>query len=187
MRSFILFTAAALCVGCQPVSNTSIVGDSRPTVTVTPSPTPSTAPKPVNTMIGDPTPPTSPLPPDAKGVQAAVDIVHEYYAAINAKDFRKAYELWSGKGDTSHQTFEEFRDGFANTASVRVDTSGEPGPVEGAAGSRFVAIPALIYAKTNDGKEKKFWGEYVLRRTVVDGSTEDQRAWSIYSATIKEQ
>ncbi|MCC6328304.1 MAG: hypothetical protein IT174_07300 [Acidobacteria bacterium] len=187
MRSLILFTAAALCVGCQPASNTNIAANTGPTVAGTASPSPSPARKPVNTMIGDPTPPTSPLPPDAKGVQAAIDVVHEYYAAINAKDFRKAYELWSGKGDASHQTFEEFRDGFANTASVRVDTSGEPGPIEGAAGSRYVAIPALIYAKTNDGKDQKFWGEYVLRRSVVDGSTEDQRAWRIYSATIKEQ
>lgn len=128
----------------------------------------------------------SPLPPDAKGVQAAIDVIHEYYDAINARDYRKAYELWTGKGQASRQTFEEFRDGYLNTESVEIDTSGEPGELEGAAGSQYVKIPLRLKARTRDGKLQSFWGEYTLRRSMVDGATPDQREWRIYSAEFKE-
>ena len=113
-------------------------------------------------------------------------MVEEYYAAINDRDFRKAYELWSGKGQASRQTFDDFRDGYANTASVEIDTSGEPGNPEGAAGSQYIKIPLRIKARTRDGKEQRFWGEYTLRRSMVDGAGADQRAWRIYSAEFKE-
>ena len=139
---------------------------------------------PENTV--SPTPSLSPLPPDAEGLRAAIDVVHEYYDAINAGDYRKAYELWSGKGEASKQTFEEFRDGYANTESVELDTSGEPGDLEGAAGSQYVKIPVRLRAKTKDGKLQHFWGEYTLRRSMVDGATAEQRMWRIYSAQFKE-
>jgi hypothetical protein len=118
-------------------------------------------------------------------VEAAADIIRQYYAAIDARTYRRAYEFWSGKGDASKKTFEEFRNGFAQTKSVRVDI-GEPGDMEGAAGSRYITFPVTIHAVTKDGKEQNFKGEYVLRRSVVDGATAEQRAWRIYSAKINE-
>ena len=133
-----------------------------------------------------PMPSVSPILPDAKGVQAAIDVIEEYYAGINARDYRKAYELWSGNGESSKQTFEEFRDGYMNTDSVELDTSGEPGDIEGAAGSQYVKIPVRLKARTKDGKEQNFSGEYTLRRSMVDGATPEQRMWRIYSARIND-
>ena len=132
-----------------------------------------------------PAPPLSPLPPDATGIQAAVDVVREYYAAVNARDFRKAYELWSGKGQASGKTFEEFREGYLDTESVELETRGEGDP-EGAAGSQYVKIPVRLKARMTDGKDKNFRGEYTLRRSMVDGATPEQRSWRIYSAEMKE-
>ncbi len=186
VKSLILFAAATLLLGCGPSTNPDIGVNTNSASISTASPTPTVTPRPMNTIIGEPAPHGSPLPPDAKGVQAAIDVVHEYYAAINAKDYRKAYELWSGKGEASKQTFESFSDGFTNTASVEIDTSGEPGIPEGAAGSQYVKIPLLIKARTKDGHVQNFWGEYTLRRSMVDGATADQRAWRLYSAQIKE-
>jgi len=134
----------------------------------------------------EPSPKLSLLPPDAKGVQAAIDVIHQYYSAINVRDYRRAYELWSGKGEASGQTFEQFRDGFSNTASVEIDTSGEPGDLEGAAGSQYATIPIRISARTKHGSGQHFAGEYVLRRSMVDGATPEQRSWRIYSAKIHE-
>lgn len=116
-------------------------------------------------------------------VEAAADIIRQYYAAIDARTYRRAYEFWSGKGEASKKTFEQFRDGFANTRSTSVDI-GEPGDVEGAAGSRYITFSVTVHATTKDGKEQNFKGEYVLRRSVVDGATAEQRAWRIYSAKI---
>jgi len=122
---------------------------------------------------------------DDADVEAAADIVRQYYAAIDARTYHRAYEFWSGKGEASKKTFEQFRDGFAQTRSTSVDI-GEPGNVEGAAGSRYITFPVTIHATTKDGKEQNFKGEYVLRRSVVDGATAEQRAWRIYSGNINE-
>jgi hypothetical protein len=126
----------------------------------------------------------SPPSTDAGPAADAVAVLHRYFEAIDARDYRQAYELWSGKGEASKQTFEQFRDGFAETASVSVDTSdGEP-RIEGAAGSQYATIPVRVDARTTSGEEKVFRGRYVLRRSMVDGATDEQRSWRLYSADL---
>ncbi len=85
-------------------------------------------------VTSSPTPLTSP-----------VAVIQSYYTAINAHKFRQAYNLWSGNGAASGQTFREFTAGFAETARVAVKV-GKPGRVEGAAGSRYVTVPVTISA-----------------------------------------
>jgi hypothetical protein len=132
-----------------------------------------------------PQPTASPTPPrfEDADVTAAANVIYEYYAAINAGNYRTAYELWSGKGEASRQTFDEFQKGFTDTASVNIEI-GKPGDIEGAAGSRYITFPITIAAETKSGAKQNFAGEYVLRRSVVDGATAEQRAWRIYSAKI---
>ncbi|MGH9457098.1 MAG: hypothetical protein ACRD2J_05595 [Thermoanaerobaculia bacterium] len=113
----------------------------------------------------------------------AAGVVEAYYAAIDAGEYERAYSLWSGDGSASGQTLEQFRSGFAETADVRVET-GEPGRIEGAAGSRYVTIPVEITATTRAGETQRFSGTYTLRRSVVDGATAEQRAWRIHSASL---
>ena len=176
--------------GCESAysPNSTSQNSNPPAASTRSTSSPETIPASSNdhSKIGQPTPQLSPLPPDAKGVQAAIDLIHKYYKAINARDYRTAYELWSGSGEASEQSFEQFRDGFANTAEVEIDTSGEPGDFEGAAGSQYVSIPLLIKAKTKDGKEQNFWGQYVLRRSFVEGA-EARGEWRIHSAEFREQ
>lgn len=121
---------------------------------------------------------------DAEGGAAqAADVIRRYYAAIGAKDYRRAYELWSDGGAASGQSLEEFAAGFARTARTEA-TVGEPGRIEGAAGSRYIEVPVIIRAETDAGAEQRFEGTYVLRRSVVDGATAEQRSWRIHSADI---
>lgn len=124
-------------------------------------------------------------PPDSTSPAAAADLIRRYYAAINARQYRRAYELWSDDGRASGQTFDEFAAGFAETASVEVEV-GTPGRVEGAAGSRFVDVPVVIHAVLNNGQRQRFEGHYTLRRAVVEGATPEQRRWRIHSAEIRE-
>lgn len=119
---------------------------------------------------------------DAK---AAADVIRSYYAAINAKEYRKAFELWSGKGGASGKTFEHFAAGFGETASSKVTIPDELGEIEGAAGSRYITVPVTVTSKSIAGAAETYAGEYVLRRSVVDGATADQRAWRISSAKLK--
>lgn len=127
-----------------------------------------------------------PASADSSSPGAAADVVRHYYAAIDARDFRRAYVLWDGDGAASGRTFAAFAGGFANTAHVAVDL-GAPGAIDAAAGSRYIEIPVTVRAITRDGAAQRFAGSYVLRRSEVDGATEAQRRWRFYSAKLREQ
>ena len=120
--------------------------------------------------------------PDSTDDPASV--VRAYYRAINERRFDDAYRLWASGGAASGKSLGQFRDGFARTASVDV-VPGTPGPIEGAAGSRYVEIPVRITAVATDGARQAFIGSYTLRRSVVTGATPEQLTWRIYSAKIR--
>lgn len=124
-------------------------------------------------------------PPGEPSVADAVSVLRDYYAAIGAHDHARAYALWSGSGEASGQTLEQFAAGFADTTAVVVEP-GTPDRVEPAAGSRYIEVPASISATNSDGSVRRYVGSYVLRRAVVDGASAEQRAWRIASADIRE-
>lgn len=117
--------------------------------------------------------------------QDAVAVIGDYYAAINAGSYARAYALWSEDGHASGQTPQQFADGFADTAQVVV-TLGEPGRVDPGAGQRYIQVPVAINATADDGSVRRYAGTYTLHRTVVDGATAEQRAWRIASADLRE-
>ena len=97
-----------------------------------------------------------------------------YYDAINARDYRRAYDLW----DSPPSSYEQFARGFADTDRVRllVDPSTS---IEGAAGSVYASIPAIVVATTRSGNERLFAGCYVMRRSNVQ-----DRGWHIYRGAL---
>lgn len=119
---------------------------------------------------------------DSAGDPAAV--IRGYYYAIARGDYARAYQQWEDDGKASGQSFEQFRAGFTETSTVRAEI-GEPGPIEGAAGSRYAVVPVSILAMTSDGREQGFVGTYTLRRAVVPGAMEAARRWHIYSAEMQ--
>ncbi|MBD2494163.1 hypothetical protein [Nostoc sp. FACHB-280] len=131
---------------------------------------------------------TTQKPVDTKSLeQQAIQVIHDYYDAIATQDYKKAYLLWDGDGAASKQSFDEFKRGFANTASV-AEEIGKPDPTEGAAGSLYIKIPVTVTAVTTNGTPQRFHGSYVLRRVNnVPGSTPKQRSWHIYSANISQE
>lgn len=128
-------------------------------------------------------PSATPAPAAPDSTLTPAEVIRRYYAAIDARDYRRAYELWGDGGASSGQSFAEFSAGFANTTGVEVEV-GEVGRVEGAAGSRYVDVPVVVRATTTGGATQRFEGSYTLRRTVVDGSTPAQRRWHIDSAKL---
>jgi len=99
-----------------------------------------------------------------------------YYEAINARDYRGAYGFW----DSPPQSFELFARGFADTDRVRLLV--EPSPVlEGAAGSVYADIPAIVIATSRSGSERVFAGCYAMRRSNVQ-----DRGWLIYRGDISQ-
>ena len=99
-----------------------------------------------------------------------------YYDAINARDYHRAYRLW----ESPPQSFELFARGFADTDRVRLLV--EPSPVvEGAAGSVYADIPAIIISTSRGGTERVFAGCYTMRRSNVQ-----DRGWLIYRGEISQ-
>ena len=99
-----------------------------------------------------------------------------YYDAINARDYRRAYSFW----DSPATSFERFASGFNDTDRVRVLV--EPSArVEGAAGSAYADVSAIVVATTRAGSERIFAGCYVMRRSNVQ-----DRGWKIYRADVSQ-
>jgi hypothetical protein len=115
----------------------------------------------------------------------AVAVLREYYEAIDARDYKRAYSAWGSHGPPG-QSLEEFKRGFADTNSVRVET-GVASRMGAAAGSRYIEVPVTIVATTTLGDERRYQGTYTLRRVVVDGAPEAARKWHIDRAEIAQQ
>lgn len=97
-----------------------------------------------------------------------------YYSAINARDYRSAFGFW----DSQPSSYEQFARGFNDTDQVRLLV--EPSTrVEGAAGSVYAQIPAIIVSTMRNGSERVFAGCYVMRRSNVQ-----DRGWQIYRADV---
>ena len=132
---------------------------------------------------------TAPPAPDAGAAEPtaadAVALVRDYYAAINARDYARAYALWSDGGQASGQTSQQFAAGFAATQAVSAEI-GAPGGQDAGAGQRYIEVPVALRATQADGSVRRFAGSYVLHRTVVDGASAEQRSWRIRSADLRE-
>lgn len=156
----------------SPIADTSPSMAERPSVMPAPTPTPSADDA---SMTIDDT------------AQGAAAVIRHYYADLNGGDFRAAYERWGNGGQDSHQSFADFKRGFAETATTSVDV-GPPGDSEGGAGSIYIDIPVTVHATLKNGTAQTFAGHYSLRRVNdVDGSTQAQRRWHIYSAALKKR
>ena len=123
--------------------------------------------------------------PVEPGPGDAVQLVRDYYAAIAARDYDRAYALWSQQGAARGQGPLQFANGFADTSEVSVQI-GTPGAEDAGAGQRYIEIPVTVAAIHADGSRHSYAGSYVLHRTVVDGASAEQRAWRISSAKLRE-
>ncbi|GAB3349904.1 hypothetical protein [Lysobacter tyrosinilyticus] len=134
---------------------------------------------------GNPLTPESPENTGEPTSEDAVAVIRDYYGAINSGDFGRAHALWSDGGRASGQSPQQFAAGFADTTGVSVEMQA-PSEMDAAAGSRYIEVPVTIIATRRDGSQHRYTGKYVLRRSVVDGATDEQKAWRIASADLGE-
>lgn len=196
-RFAMLLVASLLATGCRadrsaPRDGTAPEGGQAAAPTggldtvARPAPPPAGTPAPSRpTAPGGGSAVQSPPARDTAGTAAdAVAVIRAYYAAIARRDYAAAYGLWGDGGRASGQSLDAFRRGYARTAAVEA-APGEPGRIEGAAGSRYIRVPVEVRARTTDGARQCFRGAYTLRRTVVDGAPPESRRWHIYSADLR--
>jgi hypothetical protein len=109
-----------------------------------------------------------------------VRLLASYYNAINIGEYSRAWEYWETPPDPS---FAEFAAGFADTESVMLVVR-PPTRSEGAAGSVYFAIPALMNATHRDGSRHSFVGCFVARRPNVNNAGVEQK-WLLFDATVR--
>jgi hypothetical protein len=109
-----------------------------------------------------------------------VRLLASYYNAIDLGEYSRAWAYWENPPDSS---FEEFAEGFAGTASVMLVVH-PPTRSEGAAGSVYVAVPALLSATNTDGSQHNFVGCFVARRLNV-GRPGVEQEWWLFDATLQ--
>ena len=135
-------------------------------------PPPATGPN-ARTPLAEPTGPIDP-----KSAEAAGQVVQHYGALIEQRRFAEARALW---GDPTSAT--QFESRLKGYSEVHLEI-GNPGDMEGAAGSIYITVPAIFYGETKANQPFRCPGEVTLRRVNdVPGSTEEQRRWHI--ATIE--
>jgi hypothetical protein len=122
------------------------------TQTVTDPPTP-TAPK-SNPPPGSQTAPPEPSKPAVKPPADAESTVQAYFDAVNARDFRRAWELG---GKNLGGSYESFEAGFAETAQDSVSI------VEASGGVVSVTLDAF----QTDGTVRHYAGTYTVSGGVI--------------------
>ncbi|WP_258049533.1 excalibur calcium-binding domain-containing protein [Streptomyces finlayi] len=122
------------------------------TQALTPEPTPSPAPPKATPTPPPPPAPTTPEPPAPTG---AASTVEAYFDAINARDYRRAWDL-GGKnlGDPSYSSFAA---GFADVERDTVHILDVTG------GSVTVTIDVL----RPDGTQQSYEGTYTVRGGII--------------------
>ncbi len=125
------------------------------------------------------------LTPEAeKGEKGARNVLLEWGAALEHKDFARAYAQYGENGAKSGMSKQAFADSFAKYRSITVAMP--TGTLEGAAGSSYYTAPTTITGELKSGGSYKLQGPVVLRRVNdVPGATAEQLRWHIESADLK--
>ena len=108
----------------------------------------------------------------------AAATVRAYLAALAQRDFRQAMALWEPGADAAAVDSASFARAHGDTTVSEFEV-GAPGGVEGAAGSRYVLVPVVLHGSAPDRPPLLLHGQVTLRRSVVDGASEEARHWRI--------
>jgi len=124
-------------------------------------------------------PPPGPTEPEYDDQGSPTALLASYINAINRREYERAWEYWDSP---PNPTFEDFQQGFAGTDEAFLVVS-PPTLFEGAAGSIYTSVPAVLMVTQAASGRQAFVGCYVLRRSNVDDSPPE---WHLYDATITE-
>jgi hypothetical protein len=113
-------------------------------------------------------------PIDPKSAEGAGQVVQHYGALIEQSRWTESWNLWSDPAAAKL-----FDRNWRDDSDVHMEI-GKPGESEGAAGSIYIAVPAIFYGKAKAGSAFRRAADVILRRVNdVPGSTQAQRRWHI--------
>lgn len=120
-----------------------------------------------------------------QSAQGAKQVVRDYHALLAEGRFDEARALWRGEGEASEMAEGEFAASFARYETYAAEV-GEPGAVEGAAGSLYVEVPVHVHGTLTSGESFHLRGPMRLRRSNnVPGATTEDLAWRIVASGLR--
>lgn len=123
----------------------------------------------------------SEIPDSGKTPAAAKKVVEAYFTALSERRYPYAYRMFPGSGISASA----FAASYAKYRTFKA-TVGAPGNTEGGAGSIYVEIPVVVTGTLRSGGPFRLEGPVSLRRVNdVDGATEAQLRWHIFSSDLK--
>jgi hypothetical protein len=110
-----------------------------------------------------------------------VKVLSSLFNAINRKEYARAYSYWEAGGKVA--SFEDFENGYTNTASVALRT----GTVQSdaGAGQLHYSVPVTLKARSSDGTSQTFVGCYLLHLANPGIQSPPFNSLAITSATVK--
>lgn len=128
--------------------------------------------------------PTSPdgssLPAEYNVTDTSVDTLASFYNAINRRDYQRAYGYWNNPPSS----YDDFVNGYANTAGVQLIIQ-PPTFTDAGAGNLYEQIPTVLLATQRDNSQQRFSGCYTMHKSNLhppDIAQED--TWHVSQATI---
>ena len=119
----------------------------------TPTPLPPTPVPPTEAPTLPPPPPPVPppgeVPPLYDDQDDPVSLMASYINAINRREYDRAWNYWE---NPPNPTFDDFRAGYADTASVLLAVH-PPTWYDAAAGSAYAQLPVLLLATHTDASQ----------------------------------
>lgn len=130
-----------------------------------------------NTFVRDA---TNKARPDHADLSSPESVLAAFYSAINEKDYASAFGYW----ETPPTDLQNFSRGYADTMSVRL-LVGLPVYTEGAAGSSYADVSAIIVSRLRSGRQRIFVGCYTMRKSNLSiADNPDAKGWRIYKASV---
>jgi hypothetical protein len=159
MKASKAFAALGLAVSLGLAGCTQHAGSSPASPLATTRPPPPSASATPSIPASSPTRSTPPVPPPAPSRPAdPASVIESFYAAINAHDYRRAWDLG---GSHLGRPFADFAGGFADTAADVIS-------IDQVTGSR---VDVHLHATHTDGSTADYAGSYVVRNgTITYGS-----------------
>ena len=146
---------AALSSRHTPVASTTTTSASAAPTTAASQAPPTTAP----TTAAAPAPPTSQPPPTTAAPTDPATVVTEYFSAINAHDYQRAWDL--GGKNVQSGSFSSFVQGFSTTAADTVTIVSTTGDT----------VSMQLDAAQTDGTHQLYAGTYTVQNGVITAAS----------------
>lgn len=109
-----------------------------------------------------PPPQPTPAPQAYTSQDTPTDVLASFYDAINKKDYRRAYGYW----ENPPTGYDQFAQGYADTAKVQVIAQ-PPTFIDAGAGNLHASIPTVLVSTKTDGSQQTFAGCYTTHKVNI--------------------